>query len=344
MTYTPPTFTAFDPDLAQRLRAKIDGKAKPPGSLGRIEELAVQVGLVQQTEAPAIARIEAYVFAGDHGMNADGVSAYPSAVTVAMVATFLAGRASVNAFAKACDVEVIVVDAGVDADLAPHPALIDAKVRRGSRNAAAEPALTEAEIEQALQRGAEIAAASSAQALILGEMGIGNTASAALIMHRLAPAPLEDCIGVGAGHDPEGLKRKTAVLARAAARTDAAAALDVLREFGGLEIAMMAGAYLGGAAAGKLMIVDGFISSAAALAAARMAPSLAERLVFAHASAERGHRLLLAALGAAPLLDLGMRLGEGSGGVLAAPLVRAAARLMTETASLDDVLAGTIAP
>ena len=344
MTYTPPTFAPFDADLAQRLRAKIDGKAKPPGSLGRIEDLAVQVGLVQQTEAPAIDRIEAYVFAGDHGMNADGVSAYPSAVTVAMVATFLAGRASVNALAKACDVEVIVVDAGVDADLAPHQRLVDAKVRRGSRNAAAEPALTEAEVEQALQRGAEIAAASSAQALILGEMGIGNTASAALIMHRLAPAPLEDCIGVGAGHDAEGLSRKTAVLARAAARTDATAPLDVLREFGGLEIAMMAGAYLGGTAAGKLMIVDGFISTAAALVAVRLSPGLVDRLVFAHASAERGHRLLLAALGATPLLDFGMRLGEGSGGVLAAPLVRAAARLMTETASLDDVLAGIVTP
>ena len=344
MTYTPPTFTAFDAAFAQSLRARIDGKAKPPGSLGRIEDLAVQIGLVQQTETPAIERVDAYVFAGDHGMNAEGVSAYPSAVTVAMVATFLAGRASVNAFAKACGVEVIVVDAGVDADLAPHPALIDAKVRLGSRNAADEPALTDAEVEQALRRGAEIAAASAAQALILGEMGIGNTASAALLMHRLAPAPLADCIGVGAGHDAEGLKRKAAILARAAARSDAAAPLDVLREFGGLEIAKMAGAYQGGAAAGKLMIVDGFISSAAALVAARLSPGLIERLVFAHASAERGHRLLLATLGATPLLDLEMRLGEGSGGVLAASLVRAAARLMSETASLDDVLAGTVAP
>ena len=344
MTYRPPTFMAFDPGLAQRLRAKIDGKAKPPGSLGRIEDLAVQIGLVQQTEAPAIDRIEAYVFAGDHGMNAEGVSAYPSAVTVAMVATFLAGRASVNAFAQACGVEVIVVDAGVDADLAPHPRLIDAKVRRGSRNAAAESALTEAEVEQALRRGAEIAAASPAQALVVGEMGIGNTASAALLMHRLAPAALEDCVGVGAGHDAEGFRRKTAVLTRAAARSDAVEPLEVLREFGGLEIAMMAGAYLGGAAAGKLMIVDGFISSAAALVAVRLSPGLADRLVFAHVSAERGHRLLLAALVAQPLFDLGMRLGESSGGVLAAPLVRAAARLMTETASLDDVLAGIVTP
>jgi nicotinate-nucleotide--dimethylbenzimidazole phosphoribosyltransferase len=337
-------FAPFDPDLEARLRARIDGKAKPPGSLGRLEDLAVQIGLIQGSETPRIERVEAYVFAGDHGMNAEGVSAYPSAVTTAMVATFLTGRASVNALAEACGVEVVVVDAGVDADLEPHPGLIDAKIRKGSRNAAAEPALTLAEVDEALRRGAGIAAASVADALIIGEMGIGNSASAALIMHRLAPAPLEDCIGLGAGHDAEGLARKQAVLARAAARSDAAEPFDTLVQFGGLEIAMMTGALLGGAAAGKVMVVDGFISSAAALAAARSAPGLIDRLVFAHASAERGHRALLATLGAEPLLDLHMRLGEGSGGVLAAPLLRGAARLMTNTASLQDVLAGLAAP
>ena len=304
----------------------------------------MQIGLVQRTETPRIDRVEAYVFAGDHGMNAEGVSAYPSAVTVAMVATFLAGRASVNALARACDVAVLVVDAGVAADIAPDPGLIDAKVRKGSRNAAIEAALTDAEVETALRRGAEIAAASTAEALVIGEMGIGNTASAALIMHRLAPAPLDVCVGLGAGHDAEGLARKRAVLARAAARSDAVEPIEVLRQFGGLEIAMMAGAFLGGAAAGKIMIVDGFISSAAALVGARLAPALVERLVFAHASAERGHRALLASMGAHALFDLDMRLGEGSGGVLAAPLARAAARLMSETASLDDVLSGRIAP
>jgi nicotinate-nucleotide--dimethylbenzimidazole phosphoribosyltransferase len=344
MSFVPPVFAPFDAGLATRLRSIVDGKAKPPGSLGRIEDLAVQIGLVQQTETPRIDRIEAYVFAGDHGMNADGVSAYPSAVTLAMVATFLAGRASVNALGRACDVDVLVVDAGVDGEIAPHASLIDAKVRRGSRNAAVEPALTEAEVDQALRLGAEIAAGSKADALVIGEMGIGNTASAALLMHRLAPAALEDCIGVGAGHDAEGLARKSAVLARAAARSNAKEPLEALRQFGGLEIAMMAGALLGGAASGKLMIVDGFISSTAALVAVRLAPTLIERLVFGHISAERGHRALLKTMGAEPLLDLGMRLGEGSGGVLAAPLLRAAARLMCETASLDDVLAGRIAP
>ncbi|HEX4181089.1 MAG TPA: nicotinate-nucleotide--dimethylbenzimidazole phosphoribosyltransferase [Caulobacteraceae bacterium] len=344
MTYVPPALPPLDPERAQRLRAKIDGKAKPPGSLGRLEALAVQIALVQGTDAPRIDRIQACVFAGDHGLNAEGVSAYPSAVTAAMVATFLAGRASVNAIARACDVEVVVVDAGVDAEIAPHPGLIDAKVRRGSRNAAVEPALTEDEVEHALNGGAKIAATSRADALVVGEMGIGNTASAALLMHRLAPASLEACIGAGAGHDAEGMARKRAALARAAARSDAVQPLEALRQFGGLEIAMMAGAFLGGAAGRKVMVVDGFISSAAALVAVRLAPDLAGRLVFAHVSAERGHRMLLGALGAEPLFDLDMRLGEGSGGVLAAPLLRAAARLMTETASLDDVLAGGVAP
>jgi nicotinate-nucleotide--dimethylbenzimidazole phosphoribosyltransferase len=344
MTYVPPVFSPLDIELAGRLRARIDGKAKPPGSLGDLEALAVQVGLIQQTQAPVVETAQAYVFAGDHGMNAEGVSAYPSAVTLAMVATFLAGRASVNALARACDVEVLVVDAGVDAEIAPHPSLIDAKVRRGSRNAALEPAMTVAEVELALQRGADIAAGSMAQALVIGEMGIGNTASAALITHRLAPAPLEECIGAGAGHDAEGLARKGAVLARAAARSDTIQSIEVLRQFGGPEIAMMAGAFLGGAAANKVMVVDGFISSAAALVAVRLAPNVKDRLTFAHVSAERGHRALLAAIGAQPIFDLRMRLGEGSGGVLAIPLVRAAARLMSETASLDDVLAGRVAP
>jgi nicotinate-nucleotide--dimethylbenzimidazole phosphoribosyltransferase len=343
MSFAIPPLPDLDADLAVRLSAKIASKAKPPGSLGRVETLAVQIGLIQNTETPHVERVEAYVFAGDHGMNAEGVSAYPSAITTAMVMTFLAGKASVNAFSSACDVALWVVDAGVDSDLPPHPWLIKAKIRKGARNAAQEPALTADEVAEALTRGAEIATASTADALVIGEMGIGNTASAALLMHRLAPAPLDDCIGLGAGHDPEGLARKTKVLSRAAQRSNASKPLDVLAEFGGCEIAMMTGAYLGGAAAGKIMIVDGFISSAAALAAVRLAPGLERHLVFGHVSAERGHRLLLKALNAEPLLQLDMRLGEGSGGVLAVPLVRAAARLMTETASLDDVISGAVA-
>jgi nicotinate-nucleotide--dimethylbenzimidazole phosphoribosyltransferase len=345
MKFLPPAIAPLDPALGTELRARVDGKAKPPGALGRLEDLAVRIGQIQGRLDPCVERVRAYVFAGDHGMNAEGVSAYPSAVTGAMVATFLAGKASVNALARACDVEVLVVDAGVDGDLPAHPALLDRKVRRGSRNAAVEAALSEDELDAALAAGVTLAADAAGEgidALVLGEMGIGNSASAALLMHRLAPATLVDCIGVGAGHDAEGLVRKSAVLARAAARCDSGEPLEVLRQFGGLEIAMMVGAVLGGAAARRIVVVDGFISSAAALTAIRLVPEVRDYCVFAHASAERGHRLMLEALGAEPLLNLGLRLGEGTGGVLAAPLLRAAARMLSEVASLDDVLAGRL--
>ncbi len=341
----PPALPRIDPQLAGRVRARLDGLAKPPGSLGRLEALAVRLALIQDRPDPRVERVAAYVFAGDHGLTAEGVSAYPSAVTGAMVATFLAGRASVNALARACGVEVRVVDAGVDSDLPAHPALIDAKVRRGTRNAAAEPALTPAEAAEALGRGEALgrrAAGEGADALALGEMGIGNTSSAALLMHRLLPAPLDACIGVGAGCSPEGLAHKRAVLARAAARTDATEPFAVLCEYGGLEIAMMAGAALGAAAERRAVLVDGFISTAAALVAERLAPDVRPYLIHAHRGAEHGHGGLLSGIGAEPLLALDLRLGEGTGAVLAAPLLRAAAALLTQVATLDDVLAGRL--
>ncbi|WP_312163813.1 nicotinate-nucleotide--dimethylbenzimidazole phosphoribosyltransferase [Phenylobacterium sp.] len=328
------------------LRALVDGKAKPLGALGRIEDLAVRLALISGREDPSFDKALLLVFAGDHGLNQAGVSAYPSAVTTAMVATLLAGRASANAFARVVGAEVRVVDAGVAADLAPHPALVDAKVRRGTRNAASQPALTPDEVQSALARGAAVARraveAEGFDILAVGEMGIGNSASAALILHRLAPAPLADCIGLGAGHDAEGLARKHAVLAQAAARSDASDPPGVLAEFGGLEIIAMAGAILGAAAARTPVLVDGFIASTAALAAIRLEPAAADYCIFAHRSAEKGHALVLEAAGAEPLVDLSMRLGEGTGALLALPMVRAAAALLSEVASLDDVLAGRL--
>jgi nicotinate-nucleotide--dimethylbenzimidazole phosphoribosyltransferase len=340
--FVAPYITPVDETLKPTLRALLDGKAKPLGSLGRIEELAIQIGLIQGRLDPQADRAQLLVFAGDHGLNEEGVSSYPSGVTAAMVGVFLSGKASVNAFARAADVEVQVIDAGVAVDLPPHPNLISAKVRAGSRNAAREAALTWDETAKALAKGVELAEAAAkggADIVILGEMGIGNSAASALIMHRLAPAPLDACIGAGAGHDEAGLARKTAVLRRAAERTDVAHPLEVLAEFGGYEIAMMAGAVLGAAAQRRIVIVDGFISTAAALVAIRLRPEALNYCVFSHLSDEQGHRIMLNAMGVRPLLDLGLRLGEGSGGVLAAPLVRAAARLLTETVSLEEVLA-----
>ncbi|MFZ0269487.1 nicotinate-nucleotide--dimethylbenzimidazole phosphoribosyltransferase, partial [Caulobacter sp.] len=192
--------TPVDAALEPALRAHLDGKAKPPGSLGRLEDLAVRIGLIQNRLDPRIARTDLYVFAGDHGLTNEGVSAYPASVTAAMVGLFLSGRSSVGALARATGVQVRVVDAGVDADLPAHADLIVAKVRRGTRNAAREPALTPDEVLAAIAQGAEIARAAAtdgADVIALGEMGIGNSSSAALIMHRLAPAPLDDCVGQG---------------------------------------------------------------------------------------------------------------------------------------------------
>ena len=336
---------ALDRSQEAAFRALVDGKAKPPGALGKVEDLAVRLALIAGRTDPRFDNALLLVFAGDHGLNEAGVSAYPSAVTTAMVATLLAGKASANAFAGAVGAQVMVVDAGVDADQ-PPPALIDAKVRKGTRNAQLGPALTPDEVESALARGAAIARnaieADGVQVLAVGEMGIGNSASAALILHRLAPAPLADCIGLGAGHDAEGLARKHAVLSQAAARSDAADPREVLAQFGGLEIIAMAGAILGAAAARTPVLVDGFIASTAALAAIRLEPACADFCIFTHRSAEKGHAIVLAAAGADPLLDLSMRLGEGTGALLALPMVRAAAAMLRDVASLDDVLAGRL--
>jgi nicotinate-nucleotide--dimethylbenzimidazole phosphoribosyltransferase len=336
-----------DASLAAQFRARIDGKAKPLGALGRLEDLAVQLGSIWHPAPPRTARATVFVFAADHGITAEGVSAYPSAVTAAMVATYLAGRAGVNALARACDAEVRVIDAGVDAELPPHPELINAKIRRGSRNAAVEPALTEAEARDCLARGAAIAAdaiKAGTDIVAIGEMGIGNTTSAALLMHRLAGAPLAECVGAGTGLDAAGIARKLAVAERAAARSTATSPLEVLAEFGGYEIAMMAGVVLGSAMQRRPVIIDGFIASAAALVAIRLQPAARGYCVFSHGSAERGHARMLAALDAKPYLDLGFRLGEGTGAVMMVPLVRAAGAILNEMADLADVMAGTLQP
>jgi nicotinate-nucleotide--dimethylbenzimidazole phosphoribosyltransferase len=340
-----PKITSPDFELAPALQARLNGLAKPPGSLGRIEDLALRLGLIQSSLTPTAERALLLVFAGDHGLTQDGVSSYPASVTMAMVATFLAGKASANAFARISGTDVRVVDAGVVGDVPAHPNLIQAKVRRGTRNAAREAAMTSAEVEQALKSGIDIAVQAAAEGFdtfALGEMGIGNSASASLIMHRLTGFELRQCVGRGAGHDEKGLAHKLAVLERAAARTSVTTPMDVLAEFGGCEIAMMAGAVLGAAAARRVVIVDGFISSAAALAAIRLDSAAAEYCVFSHCSAEAGHARMLEALNVKPLVQLDLRLGEGTGALLAIPLVRAAAKLLSDVATLDDVIAGRL--
>lgn len=333
--------SALDRALEPILQQALDGKAKPPGALGRIEELALMLGLIQQRARPVVKHPVLLVFAGDHGLTRSGVAAFPAGVTVAMVDTLLAGRATANAFARAVGARVRVIDAGVAADLSDRAGLIHAKVAFGTGDASVEPAMTSLQAEAALMAGARVARetiAYGADLLVLGEMGIGNSASAALLMHRLAPAPLDDCVGQGAGHSPEGMARKRAVLAQTAARSDATAPFEVLTQFGGFEIAMMAGALLAAAKEGVPVLVDGFIATAAALLAVRLSPNARDYCLFAHASAEAGHRVMLETLTARPLLELDMRLGEGTGALLSVPLLRAACALLSEVAELSDVL------
>jgi nicotinate-nucleotide--dimethylbenzimidazole phosphoribosyltransferase len=340
-TWTAPALPPLDHDAAAELRRLIDGKAKPLGALGRLEDLAVQLGAIQATTAPRAERAAILLFAGDHGMVEDGVSAYPQAVTAAMVGMILDGRATINAFARTVGAEVRVIDAGVATDLPRHPSLHGWKVRPGTRSAVREPAMTADECAQALACGAkavERAVADGAEIVALGEMGIGNTAAASLLLHRLGPAALEDSIGRGAGHDAAGLERKRQALVAAARRWSGDDPFEVLRQFGGLEIAAMAGAALAAAAARRPVVVDGFISTAAVLAGVRLQPALLPFCIFAHGSAEKGHRLMLERLGAAPLLGLGMRLGEGTGAALALPVLRSAAAMVRDVASLAEVL------
>lgn len=328
--------------LQERLRARLDGKAKPLGSLGRIEALAMQLGLIQGTLAPEVVDPLLLVFAGDHGA-APAVSAYPSAVTAAMVGAFLRGDAAASLFARQAGARMLVVDAGVAADLAPHPGLVAAKIRPGTRDWRHGPAMTAAELDQALQRAAAVVdglADGGCSVLALGEMGIGNTASAALLAHKAAGLDLAVLTGRGAGLDDAGLARKRAAMAEGAARTaPRLAPHGALAEYGGYEVAMLMAAILRGAERGMCVVIDGVIVTAAAVLAHAVRPGCLQCCVFAHRSAELGHDAMLAHLGAAPLLDLGMRLGEGTGAALALPLLRAAAAVLAEMADLRDLVA-----
>jgi len=329
-------------DEASRAAAnhRLDLLTKPQGALGRLEPLAAQLCAVFHTLHPTIEQPVALVFAGDHGVADHGVSAYPRVVTMQMVMNFLSGGAAISVLTKAQGIDLWIVDAGIDGDLPSHPKLIDAKVRRGTRDMVVEPALTTEECERALRLGAEVVAeviSPPSNTVLLGEMGIGNTASAALLMHGLTGIPLDDCIGRGTGLDDRGLARKRAVLASAWARcAPPRRPSELLSEFGGCEIAMLAGAALAAASRGLLVLVDGFTVTVAVALAAQLDRHVLDYCVFAHCSAEHAHRALLAHLRVEALLNLDMRLGEGTGAAMAMPLVRAAIALLTEMATFDD--------
>jgi nicotinate-nucleotide--dimethylbenzimidazole phosphoribosyltransferase len=333
---------AVQPRLREQAQARLDQLTKPRGSLGQLESLAAQCYAIVGGNPSLPMRKAAYLFAADHGVAAEGVSAYPSAVTQQMVENFLRGGAAINVLARHHAVELTIVDVGVDAEFAVHPALWQRKVRRASRNMRREPALSAAEMSAALEVGVEAADDAHARQITLvaaGEMGIGNTTAASALAAALTGQPVAAVTGTGTGIDSSARQIKQQVIAEALDRhlphwrTERPAPLAALRGVGGLEIAAMTGFFLAAARHARIIVVDGFIATAAAAVAVACAPAVRDYLIAGHRSEEPGHAHLLRHLGLEPVLDLRMRLGEGTGAVLAMPVITSGVHILLEMAT-----------
>jgi nicotinate-nucleotide--dimethylbenzimidazole phosphoribosyltransferase len=327
-------------DFQAQVQFELDQKTKPPGSLGRLEELATQIACIQQRMKPAIESAQIFVIAADHGIAHEGVSAYPQAVTAQMVLNFLSGGAAISVLAKANAANVTVVDAGVAEIIPAHENLLDRKIALGTKNFLHEAAMTSQQVETALQHGKALCEKlQNHGAVIFGEMGIANTTSASALMHGLTGLPIADCVGRGTGVNDAGILLKQKVIAEAFQRYENFADIKnndakiLLSRFGGFEIAMICGAMLGAAQARQVIVVDGFIATAAACLAIHMQPEVQAYMVFSHIGAEAPHRALLKSMGASALLDWNMRLGEGSGAILVLPLLRSACAMLSNMAT-----------
>ena len=333
-----------DPALTRALQRKLDQKTKPLGSLGQLETLSMKLGQILGTESPTLEQPQLVVFAGDHGLAAHGVSAYPSDVTWQMVENFLSGGAAVSVLARQHGIQLTVVDCGVKHDFlqnlppgATRPGLLVRKLASGeggTADALNQPAMTQTQCHEAIANGQAVVKQLPGNVLLLGEMGIGNTSAASLLLARLTGQDIAVCTGAGTGLDDAAVLRKIGVLREVLQRHAAAITpLDALAAFGGFEMASMLGAVVQAAHERRVVMVDGFIASAVVLVAHAVQPLVLQRCVFAHRSGERGHALMLAQLKAQPLLDLGLRLGEGSGAALAWPLLQSACAVLREMAS-----------
>lgn len=332
--------TPTDKTASASIQGRIDNKTKPPGALGQLEALALQLALIQQQERLEVSRPVVLVFAGDHGVAAEGISIAPSEVTTQMVANFLAGGAAINCFCRVNDVELSVIDAGIKLPLPTDtPLLVNQSVGNGTENLAKQSAMTAEQLEQCLSLGADIAQHQidkGSNVLSFGEMGIGNTTSAAAILAALTGASVSQCVGRGTGITDEQLNKKTELVEQALSRFDERDPYSVLQQVGGFEIAQICGAMLRCAEQKITIVVDGFIVSAAAMLAHRINENALDYMVFAHCSHESGHQLMLETLKVESLLDLGLRLGEGTGGALALPLIRAAACFYNDMATFES--------
>lgn len=326
--------------LSSALQQKIDNKTKPLGALGTLEKLALQIGCVQNTLTPQLSKPTILVFAGDHGIAMEGVSAYPSEVTAQMVLNFLQGGAAINVFCQQHDIALEIIDAGVNYDFPPQSQLINAKIAKGTHNYLFEAAMTAAElnlcfekadaiVETVFQRGCNL--------IGFGEMGIGNTSSASLIMSQLCEIPLAKCVGRGTGLNDEQLQHKLVRLTQAQNHySNLTDAKTILATFGGFEMAQLCGAMLAAYQKNMLLMIDGFIASAVFLVAQHLEPRIQANAIFCHLSEEQGHQLLLDYLNAKPLLQLGMRLGEGTGCAVAYPIINSAVTFLNQMASFDS--------
>ena len=316
------------------LEQKINNLTKPKGSLGRLEELALQIGLIQQTLTPQLHHPQNIIFAADHGIVAEGVSVSPKEITWQQIFNFLHGGAGVNFLCRQHGFELKIVDAGVDYDLPYDRGIINRKVRRGTANFLHEAAMSEEEMERCLEHGAEVVEQcrkEGSNVLSFGEMGIGNTSASSLWMHTLTGIPLADCVGAGSGLNQEGVSHKLHVLQQALDNYRGnGTTVDLMRYFGGLEMVMAVGAMLQAAQRGMVILVDGFIMTNCMLAASKLAPEVVKYAIFCHCGDEAGHRLVLDALDAKPILHLGLRLGEGTGAICAYPIIDSAVRMINE--------------
>ena len=322
--------------LRPALQAKIDDLTKPKGSLGRLEELALQAGLIQQTLTPELRHPQNIVFAGDHGIVDEGVSIAPKEVTWQQVCHFThpQGTGGVNFLCRQHGFTLKVVDAGVDYDLPRDRGIIDLKVGRGTRNFLHGPAMSPEEMDQCLAGGASVVRqcfAEGSNVISFGEMGIGNTSPSSIWMSYFTGIPLAECVGAGSGLDDEGIRHKYDVLRRSMdGYAGDGSARDIIRWFGGFEMVMAVGAMLQAAELKMIILVDGFIMTACMLAASKLYSEVLDYAVFGHCGDESGHRKMLDALGAKPLLNLGLRLGEGTGAICAYPILESAVRMINQ--------------
>ena len=323
-----------DENLRPSIIDKINNLTKPKGSLGRLEEIALQIALIQQTLTPALHKPQNIIFAADHGIVDEGVRLSPKEVTWQQLSNFLHGGAGVNFLCRQHGFELKIVDAGVDYDLPYEKGIIDMKVRRGTRNYLYEAAMTQEEMELCIERGAEVVRRcheEGSNVLSFGEMGIGNTSSSSLWMTYFTGIPLEQCVGAGSGLNQQGIRHKYEVLKRSMENYNGdGSATDIIRYFGGLEMVMAVGAMLQAAELKMLILVDGFIMTNCMLAAMQLCPAVKDYAIFGHCGDESGHKLILEYMQAKPLINLGLRLGEGTGAICAYPLVDSAVRMINE--------------